>query len=155
MKRIQISLLCLSIIILTAFIGDKKENKGGFVVEGKSYTATYFYYHPPRADSPYFSGIGRINKSSPYYGDYSYHINIKTLPATGTYLLKDFSKEGEAGLLITTPGPNSKAFRAQSGVLEIVNKGSEITASFSNVPVKSDIGGIFSSASGSMTISLK
>ncbi|HMG10600.1 MAG TPA: hypothetical protein VK609_18940 [Mucilaginibacter sp.] len=182
MKRNYFTFLCLTIIGLftfSSFIKDRSHalpfattsttsgatstktaatgiSSGSFTIEDKKYTATYFFHHLPdlKNSEPYFDMTGWISRSSPYYGTYYIAIIGRTLPATGVYPLQDFAKTGQASFLISTPNPDAKQFRAQSGELHVTNNGGSITATFTNVPVKSDVGNFTSVASGTITIKL-
>lgn len=157
MKRTFFVCLCLAVTLLSSFSGAIDANKGSYTIEGKTYVPVHFFSFLPDTKSsyPYFAVQGWMNKTTPYYGSYSNSFKGDKIPPTGTYPLKDYAQKGEASILISTPNPKEKNYRAQSGEIQVVNNGSTITFKFTNVPVKSDIGNFTDVASGTMTFNLK
>ena len=174
MKKINFAVACLSITLLFAFSGFRKDDSqstrtastgiragtntssGSFSVEEIAYAPTYFLLHLPnlKSSEPFFGMQGWVSKSSLNESSYFISIKGKSVPATGVYPLRDFSETGQASLLIQTRNPDKKSYRAQSGELHITNNGGSITATFKNVPVKSDVGNFKSQATGTITIKL-
>jgi hypothetical protein len=156
MKKNYFTLLSFLAILSFGFTTLIDASKGTFTVEDKTYITTNSYYHLPNLDElhPGFTMVGRVQETSPAYGNFGISIGSSIIPKSGTYRLKDHAGDGEASLIISTP-EYKKNYRAQSGSVQIVNNGSTVTATFSNVPVKSDIGDFESVASGTMTVKLK